>query len=118
MTPLLTDPVLSVTSSYNKTLELSTAGLVSNFPNEGYIYFGYPDSYPDLVSIQDPNGFTMTSSFKKFDISGVNSPKGWWFTRNYKFYIFVGSATGASSPLATTIGSTPLYSGNYKFNFA
>ena len=118
LTPLFTDPVLSVTSSYNKSLQLSTAGLVSTLPNQGYIYFGYPSDFPDLQSIQDPNGFTMTPSFKKFDVTLVQSPNGYWFNKEYKFYIFVGSATGSSTPLATTIGSAPTFDGFFKFNFA
>jgi hypothetical protein len=118
LTSVLYEPVLSATSSYNKIFELSTSGITTNYANEGYIYFGYPSVFPDLASIQDPNGYVITNSFKKFIITGINSPKSTWFNREYKFYIFVGSATGASSPLATTIGSTPLYNGTYKFNFA
>lgn len=116
LTPLLTAPALSATSSYNKTVDLSTAGLIS--PNQGYIYFGYPANFPDLQTIVDPNGFDVTGSFLKFTISNVISPNGWWLNKNYKFYIFVGSATGASAPLATTIGTPPLYQGSYQFKFA
>lgn len=116
LTPLLTDPVLSVTSSYNKSVEISTAGLSGG--NQGYIYFGYPADFPDLQDILDPNGFTISGSFQKFTVTGIDSPKGNWLGKEYKFYIFVGPTPGATDPLLTTIGSPPYYSGVYKFNFA
>lgn len=119
LTPILFPPVLSATSSYNKTIELTTFGLSGG--NQGYIYFGYPADFPDLQDILDPNGYTVSGSFLKFNVSGVNSPvggPGFWTGKDYKFYIFVGSASGSTAPLATTIGSPPYYNGSYKFNFA
>jgi hypothetical protein len=119
LTPILQPPVfLPVTSSYNKTLNFTTAGLTVNIANQGYVYFGYPADFPPLQSIVDANGFTMTSSFESFTVSDMNSPyfPGRWNSKTYRFYIFVGS-TGSTIPLPTTTGPTPSYSGDIKFNF-
>ena len=116
LTPFLAAPVLIATSSYNKVVELSTLGLSAG--NQGFLYFGYPADYPDLVTIRDNNGFNVTGNFTKFTISNVVSPKGLWVNKNYKFYIFVGSPTGSTSPAVTTIGFTPDYNATYSFEFA
>jgi hypothetical protein len=119
LTPILTEPALTATSSYNKTLNLSTLGLFASFSNNAYVYFGYPAEFPDLVTILDQNLYDVTPSFKKFIVTNVSSPHlpTRWTNRDYKFYIFVGAASGSTTPLATQIGSTPLYSENYQFNF-
>jgi hypothetical protein len=119
LTPLLAEPVLTPASSYNKTVNLSTLGLFASFSNNAYIYFGYPADFPDLVTILDQNLYDVTPSFKKFIVTNMTSPHipSRWTNRNYKFYIFVGAASGSTTPLATQIGSTPLYSENYQFNF-
>jgi hypothetical protein len=118
LTPLLTEPVLVATSSYNKTVNLSTLGLFASSSNNAYLYFGYPAEFPDLVTILDQNLYDVTPSFMKFIVTNVTSPHpGRWTNRDYKFYIFVGAPTGSSSPIPTQIGSTPLYSENYQFNF-
>ena len=82
----------------------------------GYVYFGYPSVFPDLSLIVDQNGFDVTGSFKKFEISGVNSPNGYWVNKNYKFYIYVGPS--GSNPLLTTINTSPPYDGVYQFKFS
>lgn len=115
LTPFLADPVLVATSSYNKVVELSTVGLLSG--NQGYLYFGYPSDYPDLVSIRDNNGFIVFNNFNKFNVNGVESPNGYWINKSYKFYIFVG-ATGSTTPLLTTVGVPPDYNATYSFEFA
>lgn len=117
LTPILTDPVLSVTSSYNKTLNLTTAGLTVNTSNQGYVYFGYPADFPDLDSILDPNGYDCTPSFERFVVTDVQHPNAQWNGKTYKFYIFVGS-TGSTNPVVTTTGAPPFYNGDFKFNFA
>jgi len=97
------DPVLSISSIYNKSLTLSG--------QNSYIYFAYPADFPDLYSILDPNNFNQIGSFIKYIISGVNSPSGGngsWSNKSYKVYI---------SNL-TTIGTYPLYQGTFQFKFA
>jgi len=120
--PVLHEPVLSATSAYNKSVVLSTLGLFASFSNDAYLYFGYPAEFPDIVSIYDQNNYDVTGSFKKFEMIGtgnrVSSPNFIWSNKEYKFYIYVGSATGASDPIPTQIGSPPLYTETYKFNFA
>jgi len=109
LTPILTEPAISSSSTYNKTVALSGDGV--------YVYFGYPADFPDLVSIIDPNGFNVFPSFEKYIIGTIHSPTVpyLWTGKTYKFYIYVGAG---SDPITTTIGSYPSYSGNYQFKFA
>ena len=110
LTPLLTAPALTSSSIYNKGVTMSG--------NNVYLYFGYPYDFPDLVSIIDPNGYDVSGSFYKFTVDGVSSPSSiWGSTKNYKFYIYVGS-TASTTPITTTIGAGPAYSETYQFNFA
>lgn len=111
LTPSLNDPIISATSSSNKSYTLRTSFGGSN---QGYLYFGYPNDFPDLVSIEDPNGYDVIGSFQKYTVSGLSSPNLWWSGKQYKFYIYVGAG---STPSLTTIGTYPTYSGVYKFNF-
>jgi hypothetical protein len=116
LTPILANPATYSDAAFNKTVTLTTSVLSGN---QGYIYFGYPSDYADLQQILDPNGYDVTGSFYKFTISGIDSPLPnlFWSGRSYKFYIYVGSSPGASTPLLTTIGSLPSYSGDYQFKF-
>jgi hypothetical protein len=113
--PLLTEPALSTASIYNKTVLLST---LFGSVNQGYIYFGYPSDFPDLLRITDQNGFDVTSAFNKFTFSGVDSPftTGRWFGKSYKFYIYVGPSS--SQPQLTTINSQYPYAATYSFLFS
>ncbi|NBP57379.1 hypothetical protein EBU71_12760 [bacterium] len=113
LTKLIDEPGITASSSLNKTVTLSTAGYPSN---QGYLYFGYPSNYPDLSSILDPNGFDITSVWYKTTFTNVSSPNSYWFGKSYKFYIYVGS-TASTTPLLTTIGSSPSYSGEFQFKF-
>lgn len=108
LTPFLAEPALTASTTYNKDSIVLTG-------NNKYIYFGYPADYPDLSSIYDQNGYLVTSSFKKYLITNVQSPSGNWTGKTYKFYIYVGAG---SSPAITTLGSYPSYSVTYKFKFA
>lgn len=111
LTPFLSEPVLTQSSIYNKTVPLSTPG-----GSGKYIYFGYPSDLPPLAEIRDSNGFEVTSNFKTYSISGINSPNSRWSNRTYNFYIYVGPA--GISPTTSTIGD--LIGGwteNYRFNF-
>lgn len=112
LTPLVTEPALTASSIYNKTVTLSGNGV--------YVYFGYPSTFPDLVSIVDQTGNEIINSFSKFVISGISSPNvpSRWSNKTYKFYIYVGSGLSASVPLVTTLGSYPSYSATYQFKFA
>ena len=119
LTPILQPPVfLPVTSSYNKTFNFTTQGLTVNTANQGYVYFGYPAEFPPIQSIIDANGFNMTTSFESFTVSNMFSPfiPQRWSQKTYRFYIFVGS-TGSTTPIPTTTGPTPSYSGDINFNF-
>jgi hypothetical protein len=102
--PLLTAPVLSSSSSYNKTLFISGQII--------YIYFAYPADFPDLLNIKDPNGWDQISSFTQYIVTGINSPgggNGVWNGKSYKVYI---------SNNLTTAGGAPSYGGDFQFNFA
>ena len=110
LTPLLTAPALTSSSVYNKGVTMSG--------NNVYLYFGYPSDFPDLLNIKDQNGYDVSGSFYKFTVDGVSSPSSiWGSTKNYKFYIYVGS-TASTTPITTTIGAGPAYSKTYQFNFA
>ena len=119
LTPTLQPPIfLPVTSSYNKTFNFSTLGLTVNNPNEGYFYFGYPIEFPELDSIIDANGFTMTPSWNSFTVSNMQSPHilPRWQNKTYRFYIFAGS-TSSVVPVPSTAGAPPFYSGDIQFKF-
>ena len=66
-----------------------------------YIYFAYPASYPDLVSILDPNLFQVISSFNKSTVSVTSTGLSNNWTANYKVY-------------QTQLVSSP--SGNFQFS--
>lgn len=108
LTLLLTDPALSSSSVYNKSLALTG--------NQKYVYFGYPAQFPDLVQILDNNSLEVTGSFVTFSVS-ITSALSKWNTRPYKFYVYVGPS--GVTPSITTIGS-PFngYTENYQFLFA
>jgi hypothetical protein len=111
LTPFLSEPVLTQSSIYNKTVPLSTPG-----GSGKYIYFGYPSDLPTLVEIRDSNGFEVTNNFKTYSIGGINSPSSRWSGRTYSFYIYVGP--GGGSPTTSTIGDiSGGWTELYKFNF-
>lgn len=116
LTKLIAAPATSASSVFNKTVTLSTAG----FPlNQGYLYFGYPASFPPLVSIIDQNNYNIILSWMSFTVSLVQSANNYWSGKTYRFYIFVGSSPGANTPLLTTVGSSQTnYSANFQFKFA
>lgn len=114
LTPFLSEPVISATYSNNKLLTMTTFGLGPY--NQGYLYFGYPSDFPDLINIIDQNGYDVIGSFKKYTITGVQSPNIYWSGKSYKFYIYVGP--GGATPSLTTLGSIPGYNSTYQFNFA
>jgi hypothetical protein len=101
------------TSASQTIVSLTTVGL-----GPGCIYFGYPSSYPDLLSIKDGNDFEVLNvgspDFTKYTLTGIKSPLNRWGAgsenRTYKFYIFT---QGTGSPTKTTIGGIA----KYKFSF-
>ena len=120
LTPFLRGPATASTSDNNQVVRLSTHGL--NLQNTGYIYFGYPSAFPDLVDIfQISSGgasFSVFGNFNKFTVSNVSSAHTptWWSGKEYKFYIYVGPS--ASTPQLTQINaSSPFYS-DFVFKFA
>ena len=108
--------VATATTSSNKVVELTT---YNGTINQAYLYFGYPAVYPDLLNIRDQNGFDVTGAFRKYTVTGLNSPGTplTWGAKDYKFYIYVG-VTSAPGPTQTTISVTPPYIGTFSFNFA
>lgn len=113
---LLRSPATASTASNNQRVRLSTQNLTNN---QGYIYFGYPSSFPDLVDIVDQGSFSVIGSFNKFTVSNVNSPHTSpqrWGGKEYKFYIYVGPTS--STPQLTTIRTSPPYYGDFDFKFA
>ena len=111
LTPFLSEPVLTQSSIYNKTVPLSTPS-----GSGKYIYFGYPSDLPTLVEIRDSNGFEVTNNFKTYSIGGIASPNSRWSGRTYSFYIYVGP--GGGSPTTSTIGDiSGGWTELYKFNF-
>jgi hypothetical protein len=120
LTPFLRRPATASTSDNDQVVRLSTQGLTAQ--NTGYIYFGYPSAFPDLVDIfQISSGgasFSVFGNFNKFTVSNVSSAHTptWWSGKEYKFYIYVGPS--ASTPQLTQINaSSPFYS-DFVFKFA
>jgi hypothetical protein len=101
-----------ITSATTRDVVISTSALPGG---KGCIYFGYPSSYPDLTDILalSPD-YSYLSSFRKFEITKVQSPKSWWGgpaqNRTYKFYIYTA---GGDNPTLTTVGSLSTY--RFKF---
>lgn len=101
-----------ITSASTRDVVISTSALPGG---KGCIYFGYPASYPDLTDILalSPD-YSYFTSFKKFEITNVQSPQNWWGgpgqNRTYKFYIYTA---GGNNPTLTTVGNLSTY--RFKF---
>lgn len=92
------------TFSSTKILEAQSNKTVTLNGSLQYIYFAYPATYANLVSIIDQNGFNVTSSFTQSTISVTSSGLGANFTTNYKVY--------------RTVDPTSVISGAYQFKFS
>ena len=114
LTPLLRNPATASTASNNQVVRMSTQGL--NPQDTGYIYFGYPSAFPDLIDIFHGT-FSVMGSFNKFTVSNVNSAHTptWWSGKEYKFYIYVGPS--ASTPQLTQINASLPYYSDFEFRF-
>jgi hypothetical protein len=80
---------LSGTALYNAfTSQIVNQGsqTVNMVGSAVYIYFAYPASYPDLVSILDPNLFQVISSFNKSTVAVTSTGLSNNWTVNYKVY--------------------------------
>ncbi len=86
--------IVDVADYGNKTYPLT---------GSGYIYICYPDSYPDLISIKDHNGFEQINAFSKtlvtisssglavnwsisykiYKLNNITAPTGWNYTFRY-----------------------------------
>jgi hypothetical protein len=62
----------------NKTINMNGSAV--------YIYFAYPDTYPVLTSILDPNLFQVISSFNESLVSVTSTGLANNWTTNYKVY--------------------------------
>jgi len=104
----MSDLVLDSSNTYstltNKLIEVQGNKTVVLNGNLKYIYFVYPSSYSDLVSIIDQNGFNVTGSFQKttMNVDSVGLGSNW--TTNYKIY--------------RTINMTTVLNGSYQFKFS
>lgn len=102
LTPTLYEPIVGTpTSGVNKSEYITTNGIGSGPDGKGFIYFGYPSSYPQLVQILDQNGFaqqigSVSSDFYTQSFS-ITSPFGWWSDVEYLFYI---SSASTSVPVS------------------
>lgn len=97
-----------VKSKSNTTVSLSGNGVC--------IYFAYPSSHGALSQILDQNGFDVTSSFTYSTSVSINSPSGYWSSKNYYVYAYTAGGTGSTT---TSVGMPPTYINpvNYQFNF-
>ncbi len=64
----------------NTTLSLAANGV--------YSYFAYDSTYPDLVSILDPNGFNIINGFTKTLVNVTSTGLDTNWTKEYKVYKF------------------------------
>ena len=102
LTPTLYHPIIGTpTSGVNKSEYITTSGIGSGPDGKGFIYFGYPSTYPQLVQILDQNGFaqqigSVSSDFYTQSFS-ITSPNGWWSDVEYLFYV---SSASTSVPVS------------------
>jgi len=102
LTPTLYEPIVGTpTSGVNKLEYITTNGVGSGGDGKGFIYFGYPSSYPQLVQILDQNGFeqqigSVSSDFYTQSFP-ITSPNGWWSDIEYLFYV---SSASTSVPVS------------------
>lgn len=108
--PLLTNPATQSSEIHNKSLSITTFGLNNS---QGYVYFGYPNNFVDLVDIKDNNGYSVFTSFRKFTIGNVASPQSRWTGRTYSFWILTGSTVSVVPQLTTIDPGSP-----FQFLFA
>jgi hypothetical protein len=111
---LLRRPATASVTSNNQIVRLSTQNLPQD---QGYVYFGYPSEFPDLVDIVDQGSFSVIGSFNKFTVSNVSSATipARWTSKEYKFYIYVGPSS--STPQKTQIRTSFPYYGDFEFRF-
>lgn len=103
------NPSLSGTDFYNA---FAATRLIQNQGNKTvllngntqYIYFAFPATYSNLVSIIDQNGFNVTSAFQMSILSVTSSGLAANWTINYKVY--------------RTIETTTVNSANFQFRFS
>lgn len=79
----------SVSGQGNKVITFNGTGTL--------IQFGYPDDYPDLTSIKDPNGFEVIGSFTKVTKSVTSTGLANNYTKNFKVYILNAPASPAGN---------------------
>ncbi len=103
----MSDLVLDSSNIYavltGKLIEIQGNKTVMLNGNLKYIYFTYPSSYSDLVSIIDQNGFNVTGSFQKTTMNVTSVGLGANWTASYKVY--------------RTISMTSVLNGSYQFKF-
>lgn len=104
MSDLVLDTNNAYTNLAGKLIEVQGNKTVTLNGNLKYIYFIYPATYSDLVSIIDQNGFNVTGSFQKTTMNVTSSGLGSNWTTSYKIY--------------RTINMTTVLSGQYQFKFS
>ena len=96
--PLIVDPIIgSPTYSNNQSLNITTQGLGPD-TGQGYIYFGYPSSYPLLKEIIDYSGFPLIGNFSTYSVK-ISSPNSYWQSREYIFYVYNNITTVPYKPV-------------------
>jgi hypothetical protein len=102
LTPKLYEPIVGSPSYEDNKYEYITSnGVGSGVDGKGFIYFGYPSEYPELIQIVDQNGFqqqigSVSSDFYTQSFT-ITSPNGWWSDKEYLFYI---SSASTSVPIS------------------
>ena len=74
-------------TTFTKQVVIQSNKTINLVGNTTYIYFCYPDSYPDLTSILDPNLFQVISSFQysaSVPVTSSGLTNNWM--ANYKVY--------------------------------
>ena len=82
-------------TTFNSTKLIQTEGnkTVGLDGNLKYIYFAYPATYADLISIIDQNGFIVTGSFTKILLNVTSSGLASNYTTLYKVYRTIDKTT-------------------------
>jgi hypothetical protein len=104
MSDLILDTNNSYTTLTGKLIEVQGNKTVTLNGDLKYIYFIYPATYSNLVSIIDQNGFNVTGSFQQTTMNVTSSGLGTNWTTSYKIY--------------RTINMTTVLNGQYQFKFS
>lgn len=81
-------------SALTKLTEVQGTKVVLFDATDDYFWFGYPDTYPDLTSIKDQNGFEVLSGFvKSAELVTSTGLANNWVDQGYTFYRTIAKTT-------------------------